>query len=321
MMKFFGKTGSFLLIMALCLSLLVGCADTQKPDTPSSTPSSSDTPAPSNDPTATPSSSSEATPSPSSETPTPPVEPVPVEITFNGKDYTVSDKETVVASGNVLTIVKAGLYRVSGTLDDAQLRISVAKEEQVDIIFAGINITCKTSAPFYVESADKVRITLEKGTDNVLTDASNYVLAAGVKKPNACLYSSDDLLIKGSGSLTVNANYNNGIGVKNDLKIKDGNITVNAPNNAIKGNGSITVEGGTIHARGADGFKSDSIMEGKGFISILGGTISIVAGDDGLQAESAVTIAAGASVTINAADKDINCDGTVSVADNTLISK
>ena len=186
---------------------------------------------------------------------------------------------------------------------------------------AGINITCKTSAPFYVESADKVRITLEKGTDNVLTDASNYVLAAGVKKPNACLYSSDDLLIKGSGSLTVNANYNNGIGVKNDLKIKDGNITVNAPNNAIKGNGSITVEGGTINARGADGFKSDSIMEGKGFISILGGTISIVAGDDGLQAESAVTIAAGASVTINAADKDINCDGTVSVADNTLISK
>ena len=256
-------------------------------------------------------------------TPTPEEEVVDdtVTIELTGSGYTASKSGVVSASGNVLTITAAGKYKITGTLDNAQLRIAVEKTEEVDLVFAGVSITNKTNAPLYIESADKVSIKLEEGTENVLTDAKTYILPEGEDKPNACIYSSEDLTIKGEGTLVVNANYNNGIGTKNDLKIKGGNITVTATNNALKGNQSITIEGGNITLYGADGIKSDSLVEGEGIIEILGGTINIKAGDDGLQAATDITIAEGASVTVNAADKDVNSDGTTNIAAGTLISK
>ena len=256
-------------------------------------------------------------------TPTPEEEVVDdtVTIELTGSGYTASKSGVVSASGNVLTITAAGKYKITGTLDNAQLRIAVEKTEEVDLVFAGVSITNKTNAPLYIESADKVSIKLEEGTENVLTDAKTYILPEGEDKPNACIYSSEDLTIKGEGTLVVNANYNNGIGTKNDLKIKGGNITVTAANNALKGNQSITIEGGNITLYGADGIKSDSLVEGEGIIEILGGTINIKAGDDGLQAATDITIAEGASVTVNAADKDVNSDGTTNIAAGTLISK
>lgn len=267
----------------------------------------------------------EITPSPSESGDTPDNPDVPedttVTITLTGSGYTASKSGVVSASGNVLTITKGGTYKISGTLDNAQLRVSVEKTELVDLIFEGVSITNKSSAPLYIESADKVSIELKAGTENTFTDAKTYLFPDGEDKPNACIYSSEDLTIKGEGTLTVNANYNNGIGTKNDLKIKGGNVTVSAANNALKGNQSVKIEGGSITLKGADGIKSDSLLEGEGIIEILGGTVNITAGDDGIQAVTDITIAEGASVTVNAADKDVNCDGTTNIAEGTLISK
>jgi len=89
------------------------------------------------------------------------------------------------------------------------------------------NITNTKSAPIYVKSAEKVKIELADGKDNVLTDAEFYEFEDPQdNKPNACIYSRDDITIKGNGNLTVNADFNNGIGTSNDLKITGGNITV-----------------------------------------------------------------------------------------------
>ena len=251
----------------------------------------------------------------------PPVTPNYITIELKGSSYSVSKSGVVTVSGNVLTIVAPGTYRIFGTLNNAQLRVNVEKTEKVELIFAGVTISNSTSAPLYIESADKVSIELEKDTQNVFSDAKTYIFADGTDKPNACIYSSEDLTIKGEGSLTVNAYYNNGIGTRNDLKIKGGNITVTAANNAIKGNQSITIEGGNLTVKGADGIKADSIVEGEGYIDILGGTVNITAGDDGIQAVTYINITEGASVTVNAADKDVNCDGTTTIAPGALISK
>ena len=119
-------------------------------------------------------------------TPTPEEEVVDdtVTIELTGSGYTASKSGVVSASGNVLTITAAGKYKITGTLDNAQLRISVQKTEIVDLIFAGISITNKTNAPLYIECADKVSIELEAGTENVLTDAKTYILPEGEDKPN-----------------------------------------------------------------------------------------------------------------------------------------
>ena len=221
----------------------------------------------------------------------------------------------------MLTIVKAGTYKISGTLDNAQLKVLVSKTEKVSLIFAGVSISNSVSAPLYIESADKVTIELLKDTVNTLTDAKTYSFPDGADKPNACIYSSEDLTIKGEGSLTVTANYNNGIGCKNDLKIESGNVTVTAANNALKGNQSVLIEGGNIVLKGADGIKSDSIVEGEGIVQILGGTVDITAGDDGIQSVTRVDISGDAAVTVNAADKDVNCDGTINIVSSALTSK
>jgi hypothetical protein len=250
-----------------------------------------------------------------------PATPSYITIELKGTSYSVSKSGVVTVSGNVLSIVAPGTYRIFGTLDNAQIRVNVEKTEKVELIFAGVTISNSTSAPIYIESADKVSIELEKDTQNVLSDAKTYIFPDGSDKPNACIYSSEDLTIKGEGTLTVNANYNNGIGTKNDLKIKSGNITVNAANNALKGNQSVKIEGGNITLAGADGIKSDSLVEGEGTIQILGGTVNIKAGDDGIQAVTDITITENATVTVNAADKDVNSDGTTNIAEGALISK
>jgi hypothetical protein len=242
-------------------------------------------------------------------------------ITFNGTGYTASEAGGLSASGNVLTITKAGRYRLTGTLTNAQLRVDVAKTETVELVFDGINITNQSSAPIYVKSADKVKIELADGSENVLTDAKTYIFPEGGDKPNACLYSSEDITISGSGSLTINANYNNGIGSKNDIKIKSGKITVVAANNGIKGNQSVEIKGGTLNVSGMDGIKSDSLMENEGWVEIIGGNIEITCSDDGIQAVSHVLVKAEAKVTVTAADKDVNCDGETDIAEGALISK
>ncbi len=85
------------------------------------------------------------------------------------------------------------------------------------------------------------------------------------------------MTIIGSGKLTVNANYNNGIASNDDLKIQSGNIIVNAKNNGIKGKDCINVTDGniTINSKG-DGMKADNTTDdSKGYIYIEGGKINI----------------------------------------------
>ena len=109
--------------------------------------------------------------------------------------------------------------------------------------------------------------------------------------------------IKGAGTLTVKGKFRNGIQCSNDLKIKNGNITVEAEENAIKGKGSVQISGGTLNltAKKGDALESDEceegtdgkckkIVEGKGIVDIRGGNITIKAGDDGVQAANFVVI-------------------------------
>ena len=260
-------------------------------------------------------------PEESSDDATVPTAPSAISIKFSGSGYSVSAKGVVSVNGNVLTITKGGTYILSGTLNNAQLRVAVDKTEKITLILSGVSITNNVSAPLYIESADKVSIELEANTTNTFTDSKTYYFAEGEDKPNACIYSSEDITIKGDGALVVKAYYNNGIGSKNDLKIKSGSITVEAANNALKGNQSVTIEGGSITLKGSDGIKSDSTLEGEGVVDIVAGNVNITAGDDGIQAVSRVCIESDALVTVNAADKDINCEGIVEKGPGTLISK
>ncbi len=236
-------------------------------------------------------------------------------LTFNGTEIipSVSD-HGIQVEDNAFIITRAGTYELKGDLSNGQVRVSVDKSADVELILNNFTASCNSTAPLYIESANKATIVLANGSVNSLTDTARYEFPVGEDKPNACLYSSDDLTIKGNGSLTVTANYNNGIGCKNDLRIKEGTITVSAPNNIIKGNDSVEIEGATLTLSGGeDAIKADTVDRAdKGYILITAGAkINIVCSDDALQAATSITVEAGATITGQSGGDALNCPGTI----------
>lgn len=204
--------------------------------------------------------------------------------------------ENAGVDGSVLTITSAGVYDISGTLNDGQILVDSQYEGTVTLILNGANITSSNSAPIFIRNAEKVIITLADGTQNIVSDGATYVFdSVDLDEPNAGIFSKDDLTINGNGSLTVNANFNNGIASKDNLKITGGNITVNAVNDGIEGKNYIAVNNGTITVNaGADGLQSNNDEDAeKGFVLIEGGTLNITSVMDGIQAETSLAINGG----------------------------
>ena len=226
-------------------------------------------------------------------------------IVFNGDSISV-DGSYAAVDGSTVTLTSARTYILSGTLNDGQVIVNTDDEEDVVIILNGVNITCSDSAPIYVVNASDTVITLADNTENYVTDGATYVYEAGVTEPNAAIYSNDDLIIEGNGSLTVSANYNNGISSSDDLDINSGNITVTAVNHGIKGKDSVVILDGTITINaGGDGIQSDNDEDTeKGYVTIQGGTLNITADSDGIQAETMLTVSGG-DVTIVSENKGL----------------
>ncbi|GFI55507.1 carbohydrate-binding domain-containing protein [Clostridiales bacterium] len=240
-------------------------------------------------------------------------------ITFNENNAQIEGTGAALADDTTLCIDKEGTYILQGTFAGSVL-VSLAKTEKAQIVLNGVTIKSQDTAAIYIKSADKVVITLAPNTENTLSDGSDYVPARGAE-PNACLFSKDDLTINGAGILNVFGNCNNGIGTKNDLKIVSGNLTVNANKNALKGNDSVQILDGNITVTMcADAIKSDNETDpNKGKVIISGGKLQLNCADDGIQATQSVTVSESAAVAINAADKPVNCDGTVHIDEGSLI--
>lgn len=218
-----------------------------------------------------------------------------VAITLDGSAITASGSGLVI-NGSAATIASAGTYRLSGTLNDGQIIVNSEAEAPIRLILDGVNISNSSSAAINIEAADKVIIILAEGSQNTLTDASNYVYpSADVDEPNAALFSKDDLTIYGSGQLTVNGNFNDAIASKDGLVIRDANITVNALDDGIRGKDYLVVENSTLNiTSGGDGLKSDNDdAEALGTIQITQSIVTISAEGDGISAEGQVEINSG----------------------------
>ena len=220
--------------------------------------------------------------------------------------------EGAVADENTVTISAEGTYILSGTLSNGTVVIDAAKTDKIHLIFNGVRISSKTTAPVAIFSADKVVITLAEGSENTLSDITRPYRAENEDEvASACLYAEDDLTVNGTGSLAVEA-ANNGIDGKNDVRICGGTVQINAVNNGLKGKDSVVIAGGTLSVRaGKDGIKSDNeTEEGRGTVHICGGETSVTAKDDGIQAFTEIKITSG-DVHIQAEDKKLNCDGEI----------
>lgn len=214
-------------------------------------------------------------------------------ITMNGNEVAIDGNGAAFTNGNI-EITKSGVYYFNGTLDNGQVIIESNDENTVWLVFDGIDITYESGAPIFVKEAEKTIITLKEGSDNYLKDGENYVLNED-EEPTATLFSKDDLIINGSGSLNISANYNDGITGKDDLKILSSSIEITALDDGIVGKDLLLITDSTITINaGGDGLKSSNDKDiDKGVVLIENSNINIESGADAIQAESLLQINSG----------------------------
>lgn len=214
-----------------------------------------------------------------------------------GIDWASLPTTEIELSDEILTITKAGTYILSG---ETSKMVSVNSEGNVRIALNGVNINTDSTPAIYVENAENTIVQLVDGSENVLADGSNR----DGEELDGVIYSSDDLIINGEGSLKVNANFADGIVSKDDLKIASGAIVVESVDDGIRGKDSVYIAGGTlvVDATG-DGVKSTNETDAdKGYVYIEDGGVTVNSGDDAVKAYSSVVIEGGSLVVENSVE-------------------
>jgi len=216
-------------------------------------------------------------------------------IELKGTDVSIKGSGAEVKDSTI-TITTAGVYVISGKLDNGQIVVDVENEGIVRLVLNGAEINCTDNAPIFVKNAVKTIITLQDETENLIADGEKYVFSdSSTDEPNAAIFSKDNLTINGTGKLTVRGNYNNGITSKDELKITGGDIQIFSTDDGLMGRDFVAVKDGKITIQvGGDGIKSTNDTDtSKGFIAIEGGIFEIKSGTDGIQAETSVLISRG----------------------------
>lgn len=196
--------------------------------------------------------------------------------------------ETITVGDETISITQGGTYTLTG---EGTGSVVVETDEDVVLVLDGVNIVSDTGAAISVLAANNVFITLAEGSENVLEDAATR----SDTEINGTIYSDADLSISGTGSLTVVANYEDGIVTKDDFVLASGTVVVTAADDGIRGRDSITVSGGSLTVTsGGDGLKTTYADDlEKGWVYITGGSIWVDSGDDAIKAQTSMTIDGG----------------------------
>ena len=202
-------------------------------------------------------------------------------------------------NGNVLTFTNVkedSVYAVSGTFR-GNIVIDIGDDYKFDLELKGLSLVSSTTNPITVLSGDEVSVTAKAEYRNYIYDIRGAVDETDDTAHSGAVYSDVDLEICGKGELVVISENNNGIHTKDDLQVKNLTLLVACRDNALKGNDSVelTDAATTLIAAAGDGIKTtNSDISGKGkqrgTITVSGGSHSVYAACDGLDAAFNVVI-------------------------------
>ena len=234
----------------------------------------------------------------------------------------LSKAETItVKDGENVEITEAGIYVLTGTASDMTVTVNADSEAKVQLVLDGLEINNSSAPAITVASADKVFITTAEGSISNLN-----VTGAFSGEEDAVIYSKDDLVFGGLGTLNISSS-GKAIDGKDDVKFTGGTYNITAGTSAVKANDTIMICGGTFNIdAGSDAFHSENTEDdSQGLVYIADGTFNISAGSDGIQGNGVVQIDGGSfdisasegiestfiqinggTITISASDDGIN---------------
>lgn len=224
----------------------------------------------------------------------------------NGEIVAAENADNVIVKNNTyVTITKPCEVDVDGECENGQLCIDVSKETyadgQVTCNLRGLTLANSKDSPVYVTSiGDEFVLTVKKDTVNTISDGTEYTNADG---DMGAIYSCDDMKIKGKGKLIVNGKAADGIVCKNDLKIWNGDVTVNAVDDGIRGKDSVRIGDPdseddsallvTVKAENGDGIRATGNGDDEGIIRLTNGTVDVTSFGDGISAQQTLEVNGG----------------------------
>ncbi|MDO5569413.1 MAG: carbohydrate-binding domain-containing protein, partial [bacterium] len=231
---------------------------------------------------------------------------------------------TIVGAGayekeNTITITNNGDYYITGSYI-GQLVID-ADDKIVHIMLDNVSITSNISAPIYIKNSKKTVITLVN--NNSISDNSNHSVDSN-NEPDGCLFSDDDLTINGTGTLNINALYQDGIVSKDGLKIINGTYNIKANDDGVRGKDYVYIKTATFSIEsGMDGIKSTNDTNSDlGYILIESGDYNIISNSDAIQAETTLQIKDGTyNLTTGAGSTTTSVSSLWNNGDSTKSSK
>jgi len=230
-------------------------------------------------------------------------------------DYDEAEITTIDSESTAYMITEGGTYLLSGIITETII-IDVG-DEDVRLVLDNVEITSTSNSAIMILSGDDITISAPEGTINYLTDSSTY--SSEYTEYNATIYSECDLFINGTGTIIINANYNNAIVSKDDLMIVDVSLEIQSVDDGIIGRDSLSISNANIQiTSNGDGLKAtnDSNVE-EGFIYIESGNIIIYTESDGIDAVNQIVIVDG-EITIESSGKGIKSDTNIYIAGGRL---
>ena len=185
---------------------------------------------------------------------------------------------TEVKNEEIVNITEGGSYNLSGSYE--QIVINTTKD--VELNLSNVEINCTSGPAIYVQNSGVVSI--------VLT-GENKITSLATEDVDGAIYSKDDLVFSGTGSLEITSNYD-GIVSKDSLVIKSGTYVINSEDDGIRGKDNVAIVDGTFTINaGGDGIKATNDQDSTlGYITIDNGTFNITSYNDGIQAETNLAI-------------------------------
>ena len=201
--------------------------------------------------------------------------------------------------GTDVSITAAGTYVFSGDCDNGSITVKKGVTG-VTIVLNGLTLTNDDSAAITLNKTAEASLIAAAGTTNTVadTESSNDENAAVKVKSGA------SLSIGGTGTLTVDGNAKNGIKSAADavITVAEVKLNINAVNDGLSCDDELKITGGTLSiTAGGDAVKAspdtgdteNPDTTSLGNVTISGGTLTLNATEDGIQADGDLTISGG----------------------------
>ena len=221
-------------------------------------------------------------------------------VTLTDSSATAKGKYTgYEIDGTDVSITAAGTYVFSGDCDNGSITVKKGVTG-VTIVLNGLTLTNDDSAAITLNKTAEASLIAAAGTTNTVadTEGSNDENAAVKVKSGAAL------AIGGTGTLTVDGNAKNGIKGAADavITVAEVKLNINAANDGLSCDDELNITGGTLSiTAGGDAVKTspdtgdteNPDTTSLGNVTISGGTLTLNATEDGIQADGDLTISGG----------------------------